>query len=237
MSSIQNPEAINTFISAFSVVSFGFILYHLVTNNPAFKSRESVTADNTLHIIIQRLIGIFLFGFSSLFIITYYLHLPFILFGTGLPDNSTFIWLLILSVFIIPMNYYNSGNPGNLSQYPQIRNHEWSFSLLILSALSWIAYLLAYEFMFRGFFLFSSVPVLGVWPAIILNTAVYSLVHIPKGTKETLGSIPLGIILSYLAVKTGSFWIAFFTHVILAISNEWFSLAAHPEMHFKKALL
>jgi membrane protease YdiL (CAAX protease family) len=88
--------------------------------------------------------------------------------------------------------------------------------------------------MFRGFLLFSSLPVLGIWPSILLNTAVYSLVHIPKGNKETLGAIPFGILISYLAIETGTFWIAFFTHVILALSNEWFSLRTHPEMLFKK---
>jgi len=229
-----NPEAIRVFISAFSVASFGFIFYHLITVSPAFKLWESLSADNTRQIMIQRLTGVFFFGFVSLLLISFYLPRDISFFGTAPPNMSTLVWLLVLSVVIIPMNYFNSRNPENLAQYPQVRNSEWSFSLVTLSALSWIAYLLAYEFLFRGFLLFSSIPVLGVWPSVLLNSAIYSLVHIPKGSRETLGAIPFGIFLSYLAIETGSFWIAFFAHVVLALSNEWFSLAAHTGMHVKK---
>jgi len=231
---IQNPEMVKAFISAFSVASFGFIFYHLITNSPSFKLWESYSTNNIKPVIIQRLTGVFIFGFISFIIISYFLPQDISSFGTAVPNLKTLIWLVVLSVVIIPMNYINSKNPENLSQYPQIRNPNWSYSLAILSAISWIAYLFAYEFLFRGFFLYSSIAVLGLWPAIILNTGIYSLVHIPKGSKETLGAIPFGIFISYLAYETGSFWIAFFAHVVLALSNEWFSLAFHPEMHIKK---
>jgi membrane protease YdiL (CAAX protease family) len=230
----QNPETIKAFILAFSVTSFGFILYHAITNSPSFMLWKSLSVNNTHQIIIQRLIGVFFFGFVSLFVISFTLHSDTAKYGTSLPNFKTFLWLIILSIVIIPMNYYNSKNLENLEQYPQIRNSEWTFPLLLLSAISWIAYLFAYEFMFRGFLLFSSLPLLGLWPSILLNTAIYSLVHIPKGNKETLGAIPFGILISYLAIETGTFWIAFFAHVILALSNEWFSLRTHPEMLFKK---
>jgi len=233
MSLVQNPETIKAFILSFSIVSFGFIFYHVITNSISNKLRESKSENNILPVILQRIIGIFFFGFSTLTAILFVLHSNPVFFGTTLPGGKTFVWLFGLSVFIIPMNYYNSKNNENLAQYPQIRTSEWSVSLLILSALSWIAYLFAYEFMFRGFFLFASIPLLGIWPSIILNTAVYSLVHIPKGTKETLGAIPFGILISYLTVETGSFWLAFFAHVVLALSNEWFSLTAHPQMSLK----
>ncbi|MEX0598166.1 MAG: CPBP family intramembrane glutamic endopeptidase [Candidatus Paceibacterota bacterium] len=234
MPPIQNPEAINEFIHSFSVVSFGFVFYYFFTGSPSFKLWESLKSDNTRPVLIQRLTGIFFFGFVPIIIILFFLRSNLTNYGTGMPDYKTLIWLLLLSVVIIPLNYFNSKNTDNLSHYPQIRNPEWSYSLILLSALSWIAYLFAYEFLFRGFFLFTSVAVLGIWPAIILNAGVYSLVHLPKGSKETLGAIPFGILLAYLVIETGSFWIAFFAHVILALSNEWSSLAAQPEMHLKK---
>lgn len=230
----QNPELVKAFIAAFSITSFGFIFYHLITNSQSFKLWESFSPNNTRPVMIQRLTGVFFFGIVSVLYISFALPRDFSSFGIVPPNLKTLIWLVILSIVIIPMNYINSKNPENLSQYPQIRNPNWSYSLVLLSALSWIAYLFAYEFLFRGFFLFSSIAVLGLWPAIILNTGIYSLIHIPKGSKETLGAIPFGIFISYLAYETGSFWIAFFAHVILALSNEWFSLASHPEMHLKK---
>jgi membrane protease YdiL (CAAX protease family) len=230
----QNPETILSFILAFSVVSFGFIFYHVITSSPTYMLWGSLSNRNFIPIIIQRLTGVFFFGFIPLIIFAFSLESNFSNYGTGLPNLKTFLWLLVLAMAIIPMNYFNSKSPENLDQYPQIRHTEWPYSLVALSAVSWIAYLLAYEFMFRGLFLFASIPLLGVWPSIILNTAVYSLVHIPKGNKETLGAIPFGILICYLTIETGSFWIAFFAHVVLALSNEWFSLAAQPEMSVKK---
>jgi membrane protease YdiL (CAAX protease family) len=230
----QNPEAIKAFILAFSIVSFGYVFYHVITNSPSFLLWKNQSINNARQILTQRLIGIFFFGFVSFIVISFILHSDTANYGTSLPNLKTFLWLIILSSVIIPMNYYNSKNNENLEQYPQVRNREWTYSLLILSATSWIAYLFAYEFMFRGFLLFSSLPLLGFWPSILLNTAVYSLVHIPKGNKETLGAIPFGILISYLVIETGTFWIAFFAHVILALSNEWFSLGAHPEMRLLK---
>ena len=118
--------------------------------------------------------------------------------------------------------------------YPQIRVKEWDTQLLLLSAFSWIAYLLAYEFMFRGYLLFVSVEYLGVWPAIALNIAIYALVHVPKGIKEAVGALPLGVVLGIITIQTGNIWVAFVVHIVLALSNEWFSLKAHPDMRLVK---
>jgi membrane protease YdiL (CAAX protease family) len=97
---------------------------------------------------------------------------------------------------------------------------------------SWIAYLLAYEFLFRGFLFFAALPVLGLFFAIVLNTIIYALVHLYKGFKEVIWSVPLGILLCYLTYLTGTIWVAVFTHIILALSGEWFSVWAHPDMYF-----
>jgi uncharacterized protein len=44
--------------------------------------------------------------------------------------------------------------------------------------------------------------------------------------------LPLGIVLGIVTVQTGNIWVAFVVHVVLALSNEWFSLKAHPEMKY-----
>jgi membrane protease YdiL (CAAX protease family) len=102
--------------------------------------------------------------------------------------------------------------------------------LLWLSAASWVAFLIAYEFMFRGFLLFSSISVLNPAVAIGLNVALYALAHFYKGALEVVGAIPLGIILCYLTMLTGNIWCAVALHSMMALSHEWFSLKAHPQM-------
>jgi membrane protease YdiL (CAAX protease family) len=89
-------------------------------------------------------------------------------------------------------------------------------------------YLLGYEAFFRGFLLFGmlehQVP---VWIAIAINTVFYSLAHIPKGKGEAFGAIPLGFLLCLAAISTGSFWVPFAVHVVMAWSNELFTLQHH----------
>jgi membrane protease YdiL (CAAX protease family) len=93
-----------------------------------------------------------------------------------------------------------------------------------------MTYLFAYEFLFRGLLLFFCIEELGVVLALIVNIFLYSLVHIPKGRKETIGAIPMGIILCILTIHSGTIWMAFWIHCSLALSNEWLSIKYHPDM-------
>lgn len=221
------------FVSAVSVASFGFIFYYVFAESSFVKKFLNSGHGEVRYVLFQRLLGVLIFGIIPLLILVFSGTKSIADFGVTAPVKETGIWIAVLSVVVILMNYFNSRTPENLELYPQIRETIWPVQLIILSATSWIAYLLSYEFLFRGFLLFSSVSILGLWPAIILNTAIYSLVHLPKGFKETIGAIPLGILLCYLTTKTGSIWIAVVTHIIMAISNEWFSLRANPQMFIK----
>lgn len=183
--------------------------------------------------MFQRFLGVFIFGIIPLVAILAYGEKKVADFGIVAPVPETYTWIIILSAVIIFINYLNATTAANLEMYPQIRSSEWSLGLLTLSSLSWIFYLVSYEFLYRGFLFFATLSLVGLWPAIVLNTAIYALIHIPKGFKETVGAIPLGVLLCYLTFRTDSIWVAVFTHVVMAISNEWFSLRAHPQMVIK----
>jgi membrane protease YdiL (CAAX protease family) len=100
--------------------------------------------------------------------------------------------------------------------------------------MAWILYLAAYEFMYRGFFLFIAESYTEMWIAIGLNVVVYAMAHIPKGLKETLGSVPFGLLICYIVLTTGSILVPYVLHVVMALSNEWFSFRAHPDMRLVK---
>jgi membrane protease YdiL (CAAX protease family) len=65
---------------------------------------------------------------------------------------------------------------------------------------------------------------MGLWSAIAVNTSIYALIHLPKGKRETIGAIPLGIVLCLITSYTGTIWAAFWIHCTLALTNEWFSI-------------
>ena len=183
------------------------------------------------------------FGFISMGILPTILCLVFLPELTLADLGLTFIyktaqfsifWILGLSILIIPLVYFSAKKPKNLVNYPQIRAKVWTKKMVFINALGWFLYLFGYEFLFRGILLIPLIEPLGMWPAIAINIALYSATHIPKGLDETIGAIPLGFVLCLLTISSGTIWIAFIVHVVMAWTNTFTALKFHPEMNLKK---
>jgi len=184
--------------------------------------------------VLRRLVGLALLGLLPLGVFRYIFQLPFTQYGINLSHiNHTAIWILGLLPVIVGINYYIAGKPANLRQYPQVRLTRWRFKELLINFFSWTLYLLGYEMLFRGFLLFALLHAFGLPLAVGINVAVYALVHLPKGWRETLGAIPFGLLLCLISLTTGSFLAAFVLHAMMALSNEFFAIKAHPDMQIK----
>ncbi len=202
----------------------GYLLYIFVMNR--------IKSSAIGLVLIQKTIGILLISAFPLLI--------FYLLGNGssVPGfrfrftSFELWWSIGLSVVVITLNYFSSKNSNNWKRYPQIRLNHWSISLITINSLIWMVYLLAYEITFRSIFLFLFADWIGLWPAIAVNVFVYALVHLPKGMKEAIGAIPFGIILCLLCWQSGSFLIAFIVHLVLALSNDYFSVYHNPALKF-----
>ncbi len=224
---------------AIAVTMLAFLIYYLITSsnqlNNRLEQKFNQEAVSIRKILLHRLAGTVLFGLIPVLVILLVFRMPDNNFGSNTDYLAkSIIWWIPAAVLVIVINYYTARTKNHLAQYPQIRVKQWNSGLITLSAMSWVTYLVAYEFMFRGFLLFSCLESFGYWPAIIINISLYSLVHLPKGTRETIGSIFFGFILSYLTIELGSFWFALFVHITLALSNEWFSITFHPDMTLVK---
>ena len=128
-------------------------------------------------------------------------------------------YTLILATILIPLGIFNAKGKAHLTMYPQVRMKQWNSFEYISNIASWGVYLLGYEFLFRGIFFLGLIPFTGLYPAIAINTVLYALAHLYKGKKETLGSIPLGIILCLITAQTETIWTAFAVHWIMATNN------------------
>lgn len=211
-----------------TLLTCGFIAYQYFISSEKLRTRLAERfgeiAALSSWIYLQRLWGFLLYGILPLGL--------FWLLGYSIPDfgvrfqsgKETLIWTLGLGAVAVILNYFVCRTPSNLAMYPQIRIKSWPSVVVAASAATWVLYLLAYEFMFRGWLLFTCTDAMGLELAIVVNVSLYALVHIPKGLKEAVGAIPLGLLLCWLTLQTGTIWIAFFVHCILALSNEWFSM-------------
>lgn len=220
-----------------------FILYWFTAASPRVKSYffDKYTFDEASfrHIFFTKI-----FGFLSMGVFPIILCLIF-LKGFSLSDYGlvyieqttiySILWTLGLSLLVIPLVHFSARKPKNLLNYPQIRAKIWTRKMVYMNALGWFLYLFGYEFLFRGVLLFPLIEPLGVWPAIAVNIALYSATHIPKGLDETIGAIPLGLVLCLLTLSSGTIWIAFFVHVAMAWTNTFTALRFNPDTNYIKS--
>ena len=221
------------------LATLGYLAYWYISFSPIIlkliNRKIGMLEDAAKKILFQRLIGILFLGIVPAFITIKFL--PFSLQNLGVSFSfnfNTLLWIFCLSGIVILLSFFGRDSIENLKNYPQIRKPDWDIGLIILNIVSWAGFLLAYEFLFRGILLFTLVETLGIWTSIAINTSLYALVHFPKGPRETLGAIPLGIVLCIATLSTGTIWTAFFVHLLMALSNDYFSIRSHPNYRFVK---
>ena len=219
------------------VVGFGsyYFLAHSIICKRRFGAPCKILDGQGNHVLLQRILGFLFLGVLSVLIILILSDLSLKEYGLSFTFRSAppgWSWLLIPMILI--MGYFAARKPGNLKNYPQIRAKTWTSGMIAISGISWVLFLVGYEFLFRGFVLHASLELMDPVPAIVLNCALYAFAHFYKGPGETFGAIPVGIVLCYITLSTGNIWAAVILHSVMALSNEWFSLRAHPEMLITK---
>lgn len=178
--------------------------------------------------------GLVLLGLAPLFLFQW-IFPYYSLGGLGLSFSKgtnvlSLYWIAGLGVVAATLNWFGSRREKSFAMYPQLRLREWTRGTIFMYIVAWSAYLFGYEILFRSLLLIPLVDTMGVWPAIAVNMAMYSLSHVPKGLDEALGALVLGIVLCLITLQTGTIWVAFVVHVILATSNSMTALRFHPDM-------
>lgn len=104
--------------------------------------------------------------------------------------------------------------PSVLRPRSTLRDH-------VLDGATWLIYLSGYELLFRGILLLGLVPTLGTSAAIAVSTSLYVLAHLHKGAGETLGSLPVGLLLASATVQSGSIAGAVVVHTLIVLTADW----------------
>lgn len=221
------------------VTLFGLVAYWVTITNKSLESKffRSLGEKKGMieWIMFWRYAGVFYYAIVPAVVV--FLLFPHNLAFYGVSFVNLFealLWTLGFSVVIIFMQSKSARQPDNVEQYPQMRVNDWTVGLIFKNSFGWFIYLLTYEFLYRGILLFGLIEAFGVWPAIMVNTIIYSLAHVPKGNREAIAAIPFGIILCYLTIRTETIWIAVFVHLALALSNDYFALAESKTMRLIK---
>ena len=132
------------------------------------------------------------------------------------------------------LSSFGARQPDTQARYPEMQIPEWTGSLFGISAGAWVAYLAAYEFLFRGVLLFGCYEAFGMQAAIAINVSLYAFAHIWKGWRETLGSVVFGVLFSWATLHTGTVLLPFLAHCITSINTEYLCIRWRKDMVFLK---
>ncbi len=158
-------------------------------------------------------------------------------YGFGMESDKilpTLLFTVGIVALMAPMAVVSARKEKNWVNYPQIRTKVWDRKLMRKNAWGWAVYLFGYEVLFRGVLFFPLYEEIGLWPTMAINIGLYSATHIPKGLDETIGAIPLAVVLCIITALTGNFWCAYLAHVAMAWTNSFTALKHNPQMTIKK---
>jgi len=223
-------------LTALVTTTLGLLTYLSILLAPRvaayLQAQFGSTRGQALHVLLaNKWSGTVLLGLFPLLVMRFVLNEPVSNYGAGrVQDPDTWRWMLAGGAFVLAMVWRHSRNPQHYSMYPLIRQTIWSRGLLLQSLLASAAFIIAYEFLFRGFLLFACLPLMGPWVAIALNVLIYALAHIHKGMGETLGSVPFGVLLCWITLSTGTIWAAIGIHLVMTLSADLLGLHFNPNM-------
>ncbi len=153
---------------------------------------------------------------------------PWSLEGFGAGDHRFGLkaCALALPLAVLPAALAGSWMPDVRQEYPLLRLLHARRDLVVPYEIAYVTlYYTSWEFFFRGFLLFPFRDAFGGGAAVAIQTAFSCLAHIGKPEGEILGSIPAGVLLGMLALRTGSFWYGFVLHAALGVLTDLFVLA------------
>jgi membrane protease YdiL (CAAX protease family) len=234
---LNSPQAILCF--ALGYFSLAFMVYFFSSGSRWLRHLALKLGDDPAEpetrIYLERVLGFLLLGAIPALIFSLVFKLPLSTLGLNIPFGQTvWIWWLVPVLLFLAFSALRPAKGVNIAFYPQVRKRDWTAQRVLINALFWILYLVGYEFAFRGWLFFTCLHAFGLWPAVMINCAIYGLSHIPKGVGEAFGALIMGVGFCLIAYFTNSFLIVFVVHIILAVGNDLKAVAANREMRFTR---
>jgi uncharacterized protein len=141
-------------------------------------------------------------------------------FGFCLGNSMRALWPTLfifgaLLVLLLPA----SRMPHFRMSYPLERGHTATLPDFVFYEVRWGLYFFCLEFFYRGFLLFGLSRFIGWW-AVIVQALAFTAIHYGKIPIEVAASLPAGIILGMLALRSKSFLPCFLLHWAVAVTLD-----------------
>jgi membrane protease YdiL (CAAX protease family) len=170
----------------------------------------------------------FVGDFITLFI------LPVLLIRFTLKEKSTnyglrtgdykagFRIVLIFLAIMLPIVWFASASDSFSNVYPHLNSARNSWNVFIIYEIGLLIYMIAWEFIWRGYMLFGLYEKFGFY-AIFIQMIPFVILHNGKPMLETFGAILAGLALGVLALRTKSIFYCVFAHMSIMFSIDLIS--------------
>lgn len=169
---------------------------------------------------------------------TAFLALPVLIVLVAAPGPRDFLWFvgltpghigtgLLLVALTVPVTlavgFIGSRDPAMQALYPFSKEAcagPWKFVRYEIAYL--ILYYMPWEFVFRGLLFFPLVPLIGLIPALALQTVISTLYHFGHPPTEIFAAVGAGFIFGLVAYATGSIFYTALIHAEVGIATDAF---------------
>jgi membrane protease YdiL (CAAX protease family) len=172
---------------------------------------------------------------AVIFLLLPLLTLPLLKRGSlnrlGLNLGNWRIWLLDVAVayaVIAGLILIVGRQPSFLKMYPHYKPAGQAWQTFLWYELICLAYMLGWEFLFRGYMLFGTRAELGTPVAIIVQCLPFALLHVGKPELESIGSILAGFYLGVLAIRANSIIPCVILHFSASVTMDLFAITHQP---------
>jgi len=237
MDSAQNtPGFASSVVILFSVIFF-YCYYYFATSDLPEKICKKINRQvhkKVAVFLVKKGSGLLFLGVVPGLFYFFFLNQDFSKFGFSFDQINSNYQIIFLLILIIAATLFVNQKVNRQNNSLQIELTEWNFSLFLINTFGWIIYLAGYEFLFRGILLFECYSSFGFWPAIAINIAIYSAIHMVNGKEQTIGALIFGGIACYLTLTKGTILIPIFMHISLSVFSDYFSIIYNQNLNFVK---
>ena len=143
----------------------------------------------------------------------------------GLRIGDYKVGLKITLVFILimlPLLWFISSSDAFANVYPHLPSARESWQTFFIYEIGLLIYLMAWEFVWRGYMLFGLYEKFGFY-SIFIQMIPFVILHNGKPMLETFGSILAGLALGILALRTKSIFYCVIAHMSVMFSIDLIS--------------
>ncbi len=232
-----STSGISTAFVILAAVIFYYIYFYFVTSRLPEKFCAAINKSVQKEIVLfllKKFSGFLILGLIPGLLYYFFMNQGFAIFGISLDNLKNNYQIILLLIAIIVAILFVNQRVNRQNNSLQIELSEWNLSLFLINTFGWIIYLVAYEFLFRGILLFECYESFGFWPAIAINIAIYSAIHMVNGKGQTIGALIFGGIACYLTLTRGTILIPIIMHVSLSVFSDYFSIRYNNSLSFVK---